>query len=89
MNLWLIAIAPLAVWTPSTVQKLLLSVLGLVIIIAGIAVAARAGRANYADTARIGFNVMVGIVIAALGAGTVTLAVFGKSLLEFFGFSVS
>jgi uncharacterized protein YybS (DUF2232 family) len=80
---------PLAVWTPSTVQKLLLSVLGLVIIIAGISVIAKAGKANYADTARIGFNVIIGIVIAALGAGAISYAVFGKSLLSFFGFQVS
>lgn len=80
---------PLAVWTPSTVQKLLLSVLGLVIIIAGISVIAKAGKANYAETARIGFNVLVGIVIAALGAGAISYAVFGQSLLEFFGFTVS
>ena len=82
-------VLPLAVWTPNTVQKLLLSVLGLVIIIAAIAVVSRSTRANYAETARIGFNVLVGIVIAALGAGTITFAVFGKSLLEFFGFTVN
>lgn len=81
-------VLPLAVWTPSTVQKLLLSVLGLVIIIAGITVIAKAGKANYAETARIGFNVFAGIVIAALGAGAISYAVFGKSLLEFFGFNV-
>ncbi|GAA3713844.1 hypothetical protein GCM10022204_36180 [Microlunatus aurantiacus] len=74
-------VLPLAVWTPSTVQKLLLSVLGLVIILAGIAVIAKAGKANYAETARIGFNVLAGIVIAALGAGAISYAVFGKSLL--------
>ncbi len=85
----LATLIPLAVWTPSTVQKLLLSVLGLVIIIAGISVIAKAGKANYADTARIGFNVIIGIVIAALGAGAISYAVFGKSLLSFFGFQVS
>lgn len=83
----LTAIVPLAVWTPSTVQKLLLSVLGLVIIVAGISVIAKAGKANYSETARIGFNVFAGIVIAALGAGAISYAVFGKSLLSFFGFN--
>lgn len=83
----LIAFIPLAVWTPSTVQKLLLSVLGLVIIIAGISVTAKAGKADYSTTARIGFNVLIGIIIAALGAGAISFAVFGKSLLTFFGFS--
>lgn len=81
------AVIPLAVWTPSTVQKLLLSVLGLVIIVAGISVIAKAGKANYAETARIGFNVIIGIIIAALGAGAISYAVFGQSLLEFFGFN--
>lgn len=85
----ILTLVPLEVWSPNTVQKLLLSVLGLVIIIAGIAVVSRSTKANYADTARIGFNVIAGIIIAALGAGTITFAVFGKSLLEFFGFSVS
>lgn len=78
---------PLDVWSPDTVQKLLLSVLGLAVIVAGIAVVSRAGKANYAETARIGFNVIVGIVIAALGAGTISFAVFGASILRFFGFS--
>ena len=54
-----------------------------------IAVIAKAGKANYADTARIGFNVIVGIIIAALGAWAISYAVFGKSLLSFFGFEVS
>ncbi|MDN5803329.1 MAG: hypothetical protein L0H26_01885 [Microlunatus sp.] len=88
MTTLLFHLIPLAVWTPSTVQKLLLSVLGLVIIIAGIAVVSRSSKANYAETARIGFNVVIGIIIAALGAGAISYAVFGQSLLEFFGFNV-
>ncbi len=55
--------------------------------IAGISVIAKAGKANYSETARIGFNVFAGIVIAALGAGAISYAVFGKSLLSFFGFN--
>lgn len=83
------ALVPLAVWSPSTVQKLLLSILGLAIIIAGIGIISRAGKANYSETARVGFNVIVGIIIAALGAGTIVFATFGTQLLAALGFNVS
>jgi hypothetical protein len=75
-------------WDISTMQRLLLSVFGLVIIIVGITVGARAKRADYADTARIGFNVIIAMVIVALGAGAVAFSVFGTQILRFFGIQV-
>ena len=76
-------------WNPNTVEKLLMSVLGLVIIVVAIRLGGRANRAQYSDTARIGFNMVLAIVIAAIGAGAISYAVFGKRLLTFFGFKVS
>lgn len=67
------------------VQTLLLSVFGLVIICAGIGLVARARRNDYAETARTGFNVIIGIVVASLGLGTIAVAAFGKKLLQSFG----
>ena len=75
-------------WDPSTVQKLLLSIFGLVIILAGIRLGGRAQRADYAETARVGFNVMAAVVIVAIGGGAIAFAVFGKQILRLLGFSV-
>ena len=66
-------------------QKLLVGVLGLVIIAAGIVIVTKSNRAQYNETARVGFNVIVGVVIAAIGLGALSFAVFGKRVLEFFG----
>jgi uncharacterized membrane protein len=76
------------VWDVGTVQRLLLSIFGLVIILVGITVGARAKRADYADTARIGFNVVIAMVIVALGTGAVAFSVFGKQILRLLGVSV-
>lgn len=75
-------------WDPTAVQTLLLSVLGLAIVAAGIGLTARARKNDYAETARVGFNVMAGIVVAALGLGTVAFAAFGKQILQALGFQV-
>lgn len=68
-------------------QKLLIGVLGLVIIAAGILIVTKSNRAQYSETARVGFNVIVGVVIAAIGLGALSFAVFGKRVLEFLGLS--
>ena len=67
------------------VQKLLIGILGLVIIAAGILIVSKSNRAQYSETVRVGFNVIVGVVIAAIGMGALSFAVFGKRILEFFG----
>jgi len=81
-------LVPLAVWDPSVVQKLLLSVLGLVIIVVAIRIGGRANSAQYSETARVGFNTLVAIVIGGIGAGTLAFAVFGKQLLATFGITI-
>ncbi|MFL6025803.1 MAG: hypothetical protein ACJ72G_07345 [Friedmanniella sp.] len=67
------------------VQTLLLAVFGLVIIGVGITVAARAKKAQYSETARVGFNTFVAIVIVAIGMGAVGFASFGRKILTALG----
>lgn len=67
------------------VQTLLLAVFGLVVIVVGIAIAAGAKRAQYSETARVGFNTIVAIVIVAMGMGAIGFATFGKKILTALG----
>jgi len=67
------------------VQTLLLAVFGLVVIVVGIALAAGAKRAQYSETARVGFNTLVAIVIVAIGMGALGFAAFGHKVLTTFG----
>lgn len=75
-------------WDSSVVQRLLLSILGLVIIIVAIRIGGRANNAQYSETARVGFNTLVAIVIGGIGAGTIAFAVFGKQILQTFGITL-
>ena len=76
-------------WNPNTVEKLLLSVLGLVIIVVAIRLGGRANSAQYSETARVGFNTVVAIVIGAIGAGAIVFAVFGERILGALGVNLS
>jgi hypothetical protein len=67
------------------VQTLLLGVFGLVVIVVGIALAAGAKRAQYSETARVGFNTLVAIVIVAVGLGAISFAAFGQKVLNALG----
>jgi hypothetical protein len=67
------------------VQTLLLAIFGLVVIVVGIAIAAGAKRAQYSETARVGFNTLVAIVIVAIGVGAVGFAAFGNKVLSALG----
>lgn len=67
------------------VQNLLLMVFGLVVLVVAIAVAATSKRAKYSDTARVGFNVGVGIVLASIGLGAIGVAAFGEKVLSALG----
>jgi hypothetical protein len=67
------------------VQTLLLAVFGLVVIAVGIGLAANAKRAQYSETARVGFNTMVAIVMVAIGMGAIGFAAFGRSILAALG----
>jgi hypothetical protein len=67
------------------VQTLLLAVFGLVVIVVGIMIAAGAKKAQYSETARVGFNTLVAIVIVAVGMGAVGFAAFGQKVLSALG----
>ncbi len=67
------------------IQTLLLAVFGLVVIVVGIAIAAGAKRAQYSETARVGFNTLVAIVIVAIGMGAIGVAAFGNKVLTALG----
>ena len=77
------------VWDPGVVERLLLSVLGLGIIVVAIRLGGRANNAQYSETARVGFNTVVAIVIGAIGAGAIVFAVFGERILGALGFNLS
>ena len=67
------------------VETLLVAVFGLVVIAVGIALAAGAKKAQYSETARVGFNTVVAIVIVAIGMGAIGVATLGKKILSAFG----
>lgn len=67
------------------VQTLLLAIFGLVVICVGIALAASAKRAQYSETARVGFNTFVAIVVVAIGMGALGVAAFGRKILSALG----
>lgn len=67
------------------IQTLLLAVFGLVVVVVGIALAAGAKRAQYSETARVGFNTIAAIAIVAIGLGAVGFAAFGKQVLSTLG----
>jgi hypothetical protein len=56
-----------------------------VVIVVGIALAAGAKRAQYSETARVGFNTLVAIVIVAVGLGAISFAAFGQKVLNALG----
>ena len=85
----LTAIVPLAVWAPSTVQRVLLAVLGFVILLVGFILMMRAGRTScFVDDPRArAHEAFAGIVVTALGVGAISYAVFGNLLASFLGFT--
>ncbi len=69
------------------VQTLLLMVFGLVIVVVGISLAAGSKKAQYSETARVSFNVIVAIVLVAIGLGALSFGAFGKQILSALGIS--
>lgn len=69
-------------------QGTLVAVLSLLLIVTGATVVGKAKKQDYAETARVGFNVVIGIVIASLGLIGLSFGVFGKQILDFFGVKV-
>lgn len=71
------------------VQNILLMVFGFVVIAAAIALAAGAKKNQYHETARVGFNIIVAMVIAAIGLGAIGFAAFGRQILSAFGITTT
>lgn len=69
----------------SKVETLLLSVGGLVIIVLGIVIVTSAKKAKNSEVASTALNGLIGIVFMAVGAGALTISVFGKKILDTFG----
>lgn len=66
-------------------QQLLIGIFSLAILAAAIGLAAKSNKAQYSETARTGFNVLVAVVIAAIGLGGLAYAAFGQKMLALFG----
>lgn len=69
----------------SKIQTLLLSIFGIVIIIAAISLAAKSKKAQYSDTARTSVTVFAAIIIAGIGLGAITISTFGSKILTQLG----
>jgi hypothetical protein len=69
----------------SNVQTLLMSILGLVVIGAGISISSRARRADLSESARTASNTTLGVIVAALGAGITLTMAFGERVLTWLG----
>jgi|GEM_PF-3583418 len=67
-------------------QMLLLGVGGLVVMVLGISIVSMARKAKNSEIAQTALNGLIGIVFMAIGAGALSFAVFGKKVVEFFGF---
>ncbi|MDD9370864.1 MAG: hypothetical protein PV358_12175 [Acidimicrobiales bacterium] len=69
----------------SNVQTLLVSILGLVVICAGISITGRARRADLSESARTAGNTTLGVIVAAMGAGITLTMAFGGRVLTWLG----
>jgi hypothetical protein len=67
------------------VRTLLLGLAALLIIVVGIRIISRSGKADYSEVARTSANTLIGIVFLAIGAGTFAIVAFGDSVLQFLG----
>lgn len=69
----------------SNVETLLVSILGLVVIGAGISITGRARRADLSESARTASNTTLGVLVAAMGAGITLTMAFGERVLTWLG----
>lgn len=66
-------------------QALMFGIGGLVIIALGIYIVGTARRAKNSEVAQISINGLIGIVFMAIGGGALSIAVFGKKVIDFLG----
>ncbi len=70
-----------------TVIALLVGLAGIALIVVGIGVIGGSKRAQYSETMRTGFNAVVGIVLIAVGSVAGVVALIGKRILTFLGWT--
>lgn len=65
----------------AAIVKVLIALVGIALLWVGLTVIGGARRAQYSETARVGFNSIAGIVLVALGAGSFALVAFGSKIV--------
>jgi hypothetical protein len=69
------------------VQTLVVSLLGIVVVIAGLSIVGRGRRADLSESAKTAGNTFIGIVVAAMGVGITATMAFGERVLQWLGVS--
>jgi hypothetical protein len=69
----------------TNVQTMIVSLLGIVVIIAGLSIVSRGRRADLSESARTAGNTTLGIVVAAMGVGITATMAFGQRVLDWLG----
>ena len=67
------------------VQTLVVSLLGIVVVIAGLSIVGRGRRADLSESAKTAGNTFIGIIVAAMGVGITATMAFGKRVLQWLG----
>jgi len=67
------------------VQTLVVSLLGIVVVIAGLSIVGRGRRADLSESAKTAGNTFIGIIVAAMGVGITATMAFGERVLEWLG----
>lgn len=67
--------------------KILVAVIGLLFFVLAARLVAGAKKAQYNETARMGFNAVIAMVFVAIGAGAIGFAAFGGKILTALGIS--
>ena len=67
------------------VQTLVVSLLGIVVVIAGLSIVGRGRRADLSESAKTAGNTFIGIVVAAMGVGITATMAFGERVLHWLG----
>jgi hypothetical protein len=67
------------------VQTLVVSLLGIVVVIAGLSIVGRGRRADLSESAKTAGNTFIGIIVAAMGVGITATMAFGERVLQWLG----
>ena len=67
------------------VQTLVVSLLGIVVVIAGLSIVGRGRRADLSESTKTAGNTFIGIIVAAMGVGITATMAFGERVLQWLG----